>query len=154
MGDRELVVLAVQDLEAGPRRFRQKALQVLQQESELQEIVQLVGVDALPEREKGVLDIARMLREDYLQQSAYDDVDTYSSIQKQYRMLRAILTFGDREQEAIAKGVNVQQIAKLPVRQKLSRMKWIPEAELQGSFDSLELEMSQALQALAASGGA
>ncbi|HEV2230613.1 MAG TPA: V-type ATP synthase subunit A, partial [Thermoplasmata archaeon] len=79
--------------------LRQKAIETLQKESELQEIVQLVGVDALPEREKGLLDVARMLREDYLQQSAYDEVDTYTSIQKQYRMLRAILAFGDREQE-------------------------------------------------------
>ena len=88
--------------------------QVLQQESELQEIVQLVGVDALPEREKCVLDVARMLREDYLQQSAYDDVDTYTSIGKQYRMLRAILTFGDHEQDAIGKGAALAEIQKLP----------------------------------------
>jgi len=134
--------------------LRQKAIAVLQQESELQEIVQLVGVDALPEREKGVLDAARMLREDYLQQSAYDDVDTYTSIRKQYRMLRAILGFADREQEAILKGATVQQIARLPVRQKLSRMKWIPETDLQGSFDGLELEMNQAVAALSAPGAA
>ncbi len=83
---------------------------MLQKESELQEIVQLVGVDALPEREKGVLDVARMIREDYLQQSAYDEVDTYTSIQKQYRMLRAILSFGDREQEAIVRGAQVGRL--------------------------------------------
>src|SRR5208337_1440436 len=71
--------------------LRQRALELLQKESELQEVVQLVGVDALPEREKATLDIARMLREDYLQQSAYDEVDTYTSIQKQARMLRTIL---------------------------------------------------------------
>ncbi len=131
--------------------LRNRAVQVLQQEAELQEIVQLVGVDALPEREKGVLDVARMLREDYLQQSAYDDVDTYTSIQKQYRMLRAILTFGDREQEAIGQGVLVGDIQKYPVRSKLSRMKWIPEAELGTQFDALELEMSN--QFATASGG-
>jgi V/A-type H+/Na+-transporting ATPase subunit A len=123
--------------------LRQKALEVLQKEAELQEIVQLVGVDALPENQKAILDVARMLREDYLQQSAYDDIDTYSSIQKQFRMLRAILNFGDREQEAIAKGVTVAQLQKLPVRTKLSRMKWIPEAELAQQFDQLELDMGQ-----------
>ncbi|HXW35720.1 MAG TPA: V-type ATP synthase subunit A, partial [Acidimicrobiales bacterium] len=125
--------------------LRQKALETLQKESELQEIVQLVGVDALPEREKAVLDVARMLREDYLQQSAYDDVDTYTSIQKQYRMLKAILSFGEREQDAVGKGATVAQLQKLPVRTKLSRMKWIPEAELQHQFDELELEVGQAL---------
>jgi V/A-type H+-transporting ATPase subunit A len=130
--------------------LRQKALEVLQKESELQEIVQLVGVDALPDREKGVLDVARMLREDYLQQSAYDDVDTYTSITKQYRMLRAILSFGDQEQAAIEKGVALTEIQKLPVRQKLSRMKWIPEKDLANQFDALDLEMGQAVSALGA----
>ncbi len=136
--------------------LRGRALEVLQKEAELQEIVQLVGVDALPEREKATLDVARMLREDYLQQSAYDDVDTYSSIQKQYRMLRAILAFGDGEQEAIGKGATVAQLQKLPVRTKLSRMKWIPEADLKNQFDQLELEMGQAIRdtEAAAVGGA
>ena len=133
--------------------LRQKAIETLQKESELQEIVQLVGVDALPEREKGLLDVARMLREDYLQQSAYDDVDTYTSIQKQYRMLRAILAFGDREQEAIQRGAKVSDLVKLPVRQKLSRMKWIPEREAGTQFDQLELEMNTAVQAVAATAG-
>ncbi|MGC2789355.1 MAG: V-type ATP synthase subunit A [Thermoplasmata archaeon] len=133
--------------------LRQKALEVLQKESELQEIVQLVGVDALPEREKAVLDVARMLREDYLQQSAYDEVDTYTSIQKQFRMLRAILSFGEREQEAIGKGATVAQLQRLPVRTKLSRMKWIPEAELQGQFDQLETEVGEAVGAVTATGG-
>jgi V/A-type H+/Na+-transporting ATPase subunit A len=101
-----------------------------------------------------VLDVARMLREDYLQQSAYDDVDTYTSIAKQYRMLKAILDYGDREQDAIAKGSTVQELTKLPVRQKLSRMKWTPEGELKNAFDGLELEMNQAVQALSAPGRA
>ncbi|MGD0587772.1 MAG: V-type ATP synthase subunit A [Thermoplasmata archaeon] len=133
--------------------LRQKALETLQKESELQEIVQLVGVDALPEREKAVLDIARMLREDYLQQSAYDEVDTYTSIQKQARMLRAILRFGDLEQEAIGKGATVASMQKLPVRTKLSRMKWIPEADVQMQFDELERETDLSVGALTATGG-
>jgi V/A-type H+/Na+-transporting ATPase subunit A len=134
--------------------LRQRALEVLQKESELQEIVQLVGVDALPEREKGVLDVARMIREDYLQQSAYDDVDTYTSLPKQFRMLRTILSFGDREQEAIAKGATVAKLQQLPVRTKLSRMKWIPEAELEDQFARLEAEMGESITALTAAGGA
>jgi V/A-type H+/Na+-transporting ATPase subunit A len=133
--------------------LRQKALEILQKESELQEIVQLVGVDALPEREKATLDAARMLREDYLQQSAYDEVDTYTSIQKQLRMLRAILSFSDREQGAVEKGATVAQLQKLPVRTKLSRMKWIPEAEVAQQFDALELEMAEAVTSAAAAGG-
>jgi V/A-type H+/Na+-transporting ATPase subunit A len=132
--------------------LRQKALETLQKESELQEIVQLVGVDALPEREKAVLDVARMLREDYLQQSAYDEVDTYTSIQKQLRMLRAILRFGDLEQEAISKGATVASLQKLPVRTKLSRMKWIPEADALTQFEELTRETDLAVGALTAPG--
>ena len=133
--------------------LRQKALETLQKEAELQEIVQLVGVDALPEREKAVLDVARMLREDYLQQSAYDEVDTYTSIQKQARMLRTILRFGDLEQEAIGRGATIAGMQKLPVRTKLSRMKWIPEAEAQRQLDELERETDLAVGALTPSGG-
>ena len=133
--------------------LRRKAVETLQKESELQEIVQLVGVDALPEREKAVLDVARMLREDYLQQSAYDEVDTYTSIQKQARMLRTILRFGDLEQEAIGKGATVAQLQKLPVRTKLSRMKWITEADAEKQFGELERETDLSVGALTAAAG-
>ena len=141
--------------ELGPEfiTLRQRALEILQKESELQEIVQLVGVDALPEREKGILDVARMLREDYLQQSAFDEVDTYTSIKKQYQMLRAIIGFGDREQEAIGQGATVAQLQALPVRTKLSRMKWIPETEATQQFQALETEMTMAVRELATATG-
>jgi V/A-type H+-transporting ATPase subunit A len=125
--------------------LRQRAIETLQKESELQEIVQLVGVDALPEREKVVLDVARMIREDFLQQSAYDDIDTYTSIKKQYRMLRTILRFGDQEQEAVQKGATLAQIAKLPVRSQVSRMKWTKEDGLDTAFNQLELDIAAAL---------
>ena len=133
--------------------LRQRALETLQKESELQEIVQLVGVDALPEREKGILDVARMLREDYLQQSAYDEVDTYTSIKKQYHMLHAILSFGDQEQEAISHGATVSKLQALPIRTKLSRMKWIPESEASQQFEAVESEMGQAVRELVAASG-
>ena len=134
--------------------LRQKALETLQKEAELQEIVQLVGVDALPEREKAVLDVSRMIREDYLQQSAYDEVDTYTSILKQARMLRTILHFGDLEQDAVTRGATVASLQKLPVRTKLSRMKWIPEAEVEKQFDELERETELAVGSVVAAGGA
>jgi V/A-type H+-transporting ATPase subunit A len=125
--------------------LRQQAIQTLQKESELQELVQLVGVDALPEREKVVLDVSRSIREDFLQQSAYDDVDTYTSIKKQYRMLRTILLFGDQELDAVQKGATLAQIAKLPVRAQVSRMKWIKETDLESTFDKLELDLTAAI---------
>ena len=134
--------------------LRQRALQTLQQEAELQELVQLVGVDALPEREKVTLDVARMIREDFLQQSAYDDIDTYTSIKKQYRMLRTILRFGDQELEAVQKGATLAQIAKLPVRSRVSRMKWTKEADLDATFDQLELDISAAVAGVIQAAGA
>jgi len=132
--------------------LRQKAIETLQKEAELQEIVQLVGVDALPEREKAILDVSRMLREDFLQQSAYDEVDTYTSIHKQLLMLRMILKFGDLEQDAVARGATVGSLQQMPVRTKLARMKWIPEAEADKQFADLEAETELAVGALAASG--
>jgi V/A-type H+-transporting ATPase subunit A len=128
--------------------LRAKALELLQKEAELQEIVQLVGSDALPEREKGILDTARMIREDYLQQSAYDEVDTYTSIQKQYRMLRAILRFGDLEEQAIARGVPLARIVELPVRVAISRMKTTSDREGLGFLDRIEKEMEEQIAAL------
>ncbi len=94
-----------------------------------------------------------MLREDYLQQSAYDEVDTYTSIGKQLRMLHAILDFGDREQEAIGKGATVAKLQQLPVRTKLSRMKWIPEKDMQAQFDQLALEVAEAVSQAIPAGG-
>lgn len=130
--------------------LRNQALELLQKEAELQEIVQLVGSDALPEREKGVLDTARIVREDYLQQSAYDDVDTYTSIQKQYRMLRAILEFGKRTSEALAKGVPLAKIQQLPVRIKVSRMKTVSEKGGLGPLDEVDRDMKAEFDALIA----
>jgi V/A-type H+-transporting ATPase subunit A len=104
-----------------------KAMAVLQQEAELQEIVQLVGPDALPERERAVLDAARMIREDFLQQSAYHDVDTFTSFKKDYLMLKAILKFYDNEIQSVEAGIPLSKITSLPVRDRIGRMKEIPE---------------------------
>ncbi|MGI0008576.1 MAG: V-type ATP synthase subunit A [Nitrosopumilaceae archaeon] len=111
--------------------LRKEALEILQRESELQEIVQLVGYDALPEPEKGVLDTARSIREDYLQQSAYDEVDTYTSIKKQYQLLSTILEFGRKESNAIKKGTTSVKISALESRKMISRIKWTKEDQVE-----------------------
>ena len=111
--------------------LRKEALEILQRESELQEIVQLVGYDALPEPEKGVLDTARSIREDYLQQSAYDEVDTYTSIKKQYLLLSTILEFGRKESDAIKKGATSSKIGALESRKMISRIKWTKEDQVE-----------------------
>ncbi|HEU5461585.1 MAG TPA: V-type ATP synthase subunit A [Nitrososphaeraceae archaeon] len=124
-------------------RRRQEALEILQRESELQEIVQLIGYDALPEPEKGILDTARSIREDFLQQSAYDEVDTYSSIKKQYLMLTIILNFGKLESEAIKKGISSSKVGSLEVRKQISMMKWTREDQIDQLIKEIEINMKQ-----------
>src|ERR671912_2729586 len=118
---------------------RQEALEILQREAELQEIVQLIGYDALPEPEKGILDTARSIREDYLQQSAYDEIDTYSSIKKQYLMLSTILDFGKKESEAIKKGVSSSKIGSLEVKKHISMIKWTKEEQVEQLVKEIEI---------------
>ena len=123
--------------------LRKEALEILQRESELQEIVQLVGYDALPEPEKGVLDTARSIREDYLQQSAFDEVDTYTSIQKQYQMLKHILEFGRMESDAIKKGATAANVSSLESRAMIPKMKWTKEEELEQLVNDIKSKMNQ-----------
>lgn len=121
--------------------LRKEALEILQRESELQEIVQLIGYDALPEPEKGILDTARSIREDYLQQSAYDEVDTYTSIKKQFLMLSTILEFGRMETEAIKKGIPSSKISALEAKKGLSMIKWTREDEVEQKVNEVRLNM-------------
>jgi V/A-type H+-transporting ATPase subunit A len=105
---------------------------LLQDESELQEIVRLVGVESLSERDRLKLVTARMVREDYLQQNAFDDVDTYTSRNKQYEMLNAILKYQQEAEKAMDLGAYYDEIIKgtEDVRERIGRMKFVPEEEL------------------------
>jgi V/A-type H+/Na+-transporting ATPase subunit A len=102
---------------------------VLQKETELQEIVQLVGPDALPESEKIILEVARMLREDFLQQFAFDEVDAYCPPKKAYLILKAILAFYDAAVSALNRGVSLRQIMEMPLRDEIAVMKTTPHEE-------------------------
>jgi len=123
--------------------LRKEALEILQKESELQEIVQLLGYDALPEPEKGVLDVARSIREDYLQQSAFDEVDTYTSIQKQYNMLSTILEFGRMQSDVIKNGSTATKVSALESRGMIPKMKWTKEEELEKLVNDIKTKMKQ-----------
>ena len=128
--------------------LRARTMYLLQKEVELQEIVQLVGPDALPESEKAILEITRMIREDFLQQSAYHEVDSFCSLEKQYWMLRVILAFYDRMSQAMGKGVSLVKILKLPVKTEIGRMKELTDSEkikglitqIDGTLSALEAE--------------
>jgi V/A-type H+-transporting ATPase subunit A len=111
------------------KEMRDRTMYLLQKEVELQEIVQLVGPDALPESEKAILEVTRMIREDFLQQSAYHDVDSFCPLDKQYWMLRVILTFYDRISEAMNRGIALNKILKLPLKTDIGRMKELKEVE-------------------------
>ncbi|MDR2967407.1 MAG: ATP synthase subunit A [Methanobacteriaceae archaeon] len=113
----------------GWRDTRDEAMVLLQKESELQEIVQLVGPDALPDSEQITLETTRMIREDFLQQNAYHEVDTYCSPTKQYEMLNTILIFQREATAALERGVASQDIIALPVKEEIGRMKFVPEDE-------------------------
>ena len=105
---------------------RDRAMFLLQKETELQEIVQLVGPDALPETEKIILEVARMLREDFLQQFAFDEVDAYCPPKKSYWLLKTILAFYDAATQAMSRGVSLRQILQLPLREEISMLKTTP----------------------------
>ena len=126
---------------------RQQAIALLTEEQSLQEIVRLVGKDALSPSDQLKLFTAKSLREDFLQQNAFDDVDTYCSAKKQYDMLAIILAFHDKAQEALEHGVYLREIESMPIRQRIVRMRQIPEEQLD-EMDTLRQEMTSAFQTL------
>ncbi len=109
--------------------MRKQAMSILQKEAELQEIVQLVGADALPESEQLILEIARMIREIFLQQNAYHEVDSYCDIKKQYTLLERILYFGEKAKEALEKGKTIKDIADAQSRILLARVRFEKDFE-------------------------
>jgi V/A-type H+-transporting ATPase subunit A len=130
------------------KEMRDVTMYLLQKEVELQEIVQLVGPDALPESEKAILEVTRMIREDFLQQSAYHEIDSFCPLEKQYWMLKVILNFYNRTSEAMNRGVALNKILKLPFKQEIGRMKELADVskikDLIGEIDkniaALEVE--------------
>jgi V/A-type H+-transporting ATPase subunit A len=129
-------------------QLQNKAMALLQKESELQEIVKLVGPDALPPRERALLESARMIRENYLQQSAFHAVDMYCPGEKQYEMLRIMLKFSDKIIEAAEKHVNMEDIISISSRENLARMCHIPNEKFEKRFKTLEKEMENEIDSL------
>ncbi|MFA5108259.1 MAG: V-type ATP synthase subunit A [Candidatus Micrarchaeia archaeon] len=133
----------MQNISADWVSLRGEAMVLLQKESELQEVVQLVGPDALPEKEQVILLVAKMLREDFLQQNAYSDVDTFASLRKQYHMLRNILRFNKRAQAATDLGVQLKKILSMQIKESIARMKETPEeklSEIEGLYSKMDAE--------------
>lgn len=129
---------------------RADAMKLLQEEAELQEIVQLVGVDALSYSDRLKLEIARTIREDYLHQNAFHDVDTYSSLNKQFLLLRLIMLFYNRSAEAIANGADFDKLVELPVRERIGRFKYVEEKDVNEVYAAIDEEMVSCLADLTA----
>ena len=133
--------------------LRARAMRVLQEEAELNEIVQLVGIDALSWKDRLTMEVARSIREDYLHQNAFDEVDTYTSLQKQFDMLQLILAFQEKGQQALDAGANLSDVLGLPVRDRIGRAKYIPEDQIKVQFEQIESDLSSQTAALIDQGG-
>lgn len=134
-------------------QLRADTMRLLQEEAELEEIVRLVGVDALSPSDRLVLEAAKSIREDYLHQNAFHEVDTYTSLHKQYRMLKLILAFYYQGKKALEAGVGIKELFNLPVRERIGRAKYTPEEQVDGVFDQIETDLKAQIDALSAKEG-
>ena len=130
---------------------RSAAMRILQEESSLKEIVQLVGMDALGPNDRLTMETAKAIREDYLHQNAFHEVDTYSSLKKQLLMMRLILEFDALGRDQLDKNVDIEDIIELPIREKIGRAKYIPEDRI-AEFDDIFKEMKKEMLALSNEG--
>lgn len=129
-------------------KIRGDVMRLLQEEAELNEIVQLVGVDALSYGDRLKLEAAQSIREDYLHQNSFDEVDTYTSLGKQYDMLRLIMSFYNKSVEAIANGADFNKLVSMPVRERIGRFKYIPEKDIKQAYEEIDKELTDSISAL------
>ncbi|HHF55998.1 MAG TPA: ATP synthase subunit A [Thermoplasmatales archaeon] len=128
--------------------LRNEAMALLQKEDELQEIIRLVGPDALPPLDRVVLEGARIIREDFLQQNAYHEIDTYCPYKKQYEMLRIMLKFYHLMREAVEKGVDFEKLKNLKAKEAIARMATTPNDEYEERFKQIEKQMEEEIKRL------
>lgn len=125
-----------------------RLLKVLQAENELQEIVKLVGMDALSADDRLTLELAQSIREDFLQQNAFDEDDSFTELEKQAALIELIFSFGEKASKAVAAGADVERIANLPVRESIGRAKAVPFAEYKKAYAEIDARISEELNAL------
>ncbi len=121
---------------------------ILQSEAELDEIVKLVGVDALSPKDRLTLEVAQSVREDYLQQNAFSEDDCYTPMQQQYALFSLILYFRDKASEAIDRGADIQRISELPVRERIGRAKATPSDSYADEYSAIRADIDSQLEAL------
>lgn len=131
--------------------LRAETMKILQEEASLDEIVRLVGMDALSPADRLTMETAKSIREDYLHQNAFHEVDTYASLKKQFKMLKLIIENDKLCRNALSKGVELEDLMLLPIKEKIGRSKYIEEKDL-ASFDELFKEMKQEIVGLEGEG--
>ena len=125
-------------------------MKVLQQESNLDEIVKLVGMDALSPEDRLTMEVARSIREDFLQQDAFGTVDAYTPLDKQLALMKLIHSFEEKARRAVADGADIQDISDLPVREQIGRAKALETEDYRKAFAEIDEEISKELNQLLA----
>lgn len=129
-------------------KLRARFMEILHDEDELKEIVKLIGMDALSANDRLKMETARSIREDFLHQLAFHEVDTYTSLKKQLYMMQLILNFNDKAIDTISKGVDIEEVSGLAVREKIGRFKYVPEEKTDAEFERINVEISSELSQL------
>ena len=132
--------------------LRVEAMSLLEKEAQLNEIVRLVGIDALSRDERMVMETAKSLREDFLHQNAFHEIDTYASMEKQFKMLRMIVRFHHLGLDALHRGAPMNELFNLPVREQIARMRYLEESQI-SQIDKLEDTMKQQINGIVPVGG-
>ena len=132
--------------------LRVEAMSLLEEEDQLREVVRLVGIDALSKEERMVLETAKSLREDFLHQNAFHEIDTYASMDKQFKMLKTIVRFHHLGMDALKKGAPMNELFNLPVREQIARMRYLEEAQI-GQIDKLEDTIKEQINGIVPVGG-
>lgn len=132
--------------------LRVEAMSLLEQESQLNEIVRLVGIDALSRDERMVMETAKSLREDFLHQNAFHEIDTYASMEKQFKMLKTIVAFHHAGLDALHKGAAMNKLFNLPVREQIARMRYLEEKDI-GQIDKLDDTIKEQINGIIPVGG-
>ena len=123
-------------------QLRQHLMTLLQNEAELEEIVKMVGMDALSAPDRLKMEAARSIREDFLHQNSFHEIDTYTSLEKQLFMMRLVLAYYDLSVEALSKGAQVEDLIKLPVREKIGRYKYTVNDEIESAYEAINKELA------------
>lgn len=123
--------------------LRGQMTRLLSEESSLNEMVQLVGMDALSAPDRLTMETARSIREDFLHQDAFHETDTYTSLHKQYLMMKLILSYDDVCRKALSEGADISKLVEIPVRERIGRFKYTREEELDAEFSKISEQLEK-----------